>query len=300
MTPLGPEGYDKIAILGSAPSSLSLAPYDDKSWAMWGTSPGVFGVAPRTDVWFEIHRFHEAEPGRNTVPTAKPWFSSEYTAFLRNYPGPVFMSRLIPSIPNSIVYPFEAILEKYGRYFFTSSIAWMLALAIESKPKAIGLWGVDMAASEEYSYQRPGCQHFIALAQSMGIEVYLPEESDLMQPPSMYGISEQNPRYIKIRARMDEFQARINTLNAQQQNTNLELHFLQGAMDDAKYMLQTWADDIPFETPQAMSFAREFKPEDVHHVKRFKPGELEIPDVPHGTVKNPSKANGKSKHLDIE
>ena len=45
----------------------------------------------------------------------------------------------------------------------------MLAMAIEQKPEAIGIWGVDMSADEEYSHQRPGCHYFIQRAQELGI-----------------------------------------------------------------------------------------------------------------------------------
>jgi hypothetical protein len=36
----------------------------------------------------------------------------------------------------------------------------------------IGLWGVDMAAAEEYAYQKPGCQFFILEAMRRGIGIY--------------------------------------------------------------------------------------------------------------------------------
>lgn len=155
---LGPQGYDKIAILGSAPSSVALAPFDDPSWAIWGCSPATFVTcAPkRSDVWFELHRWQPSEPGKSGAPGTKPWFSPEFAQFLANHKGPVFMSERHESIPPSLRYPFEEIIAKYGPYFFTSSIALMLAMAIEQKPKVIGLWGVDMAATEEYAYQRPG------------------------------------------------------------------------------------------------------------------------------------------------
>jgi len=49
----------KIALVGSAPSSVLLAPYGDPSWEIWGCSPGVYYQAPRTEAWFELHRFEQ-------------------------------------------------------------------------------------------------------------------------------------------------------------------------------------------------------------------------------------------------
>lgn len=128
---------DQICLLGSAPSSLRLAPFGNKDWAMIGCSPGVYGVAPRTEAWVELHRY---EPGQ-------PWFSPEYCQFLANYPGPVWMAEKRPEIPNSIELPLVQLIQKYSPYFFTSSLSYMMAMAIECEFKRIGLYGVDMAAA---------------------------------------------------------------------------------------------------------------------------------------------------------
>jgi hypothetical protein len=242
--------HKKIAIIGSAPSSINLAPYADPDWEMWGCSPGVFGVAPRTNAWFELHRFHPAQPGRNGAAGTVPHFSAEYTSFLRGYQerfnsgdGVVFMTDPIDSIPGAVQFPFEPLIKEHGEYFWTSTIAWMLALAIDQQPDEIGLWGVDMAASEEYAYQRPACQHFIRVARERGIKVTLPPESDLMQPPTKYGLDELNPRHIKIKSRIKEFRARIGANEQQISAMSNENLYLRGALDDAEYMLQSWAGD---------------------------------------------------------
>lgn len=241
----GPDGFDKIAIIGSAPSSIRLAPFHDPSWAVWGCSPGAYGYTTRSDVWWELHRWEPAQPGEPQAATAMPWFSPEYCDFLRRYAGPVMMATDHADIPNCCRLPFEQLLEKYGPYHFTSSIAWMLALAIEFKPKAIGLWGVDMAATSEYAFQRPGCQHFIGLAMREGIEVVLPPESDLMRPTTMYGISEYNPRQIKLLARKRELESRLASATNTVNQASGEMQFLRGALDDLDYIFNTWVDEIP-------------------------------------------------------
>src|SRR5882762_7812767 len=58
--PLQPE---KVAIMGTAPSSRLLAPFGDPTYTIWGSSPGNMGdpgsnpaALPRLpDAWFEIH-----------------------------------------------------------------------------------------------------------------------------------------------------------------------------------------------------------------------------------------------------
>src|ERR1700739_1010264 len=238
----GPDGVTRIAIVGSASSSVQLAPYRDPSWAIWGCSPGVYGAAPRRNVCLETHRWEPQEPGFPQDPKAKPWFSPEYVRFMEEFAGPVFMSEQIASVKNCVLYPYEAMRAKHGPYHFTSTIAWMLALALELKPQAIGLWGVDMAANEEYALQRPGCQHFMGLALRMGIQVVLPPESDLMMHSTMYGISEINPRHIKCIVRLRELETRRNVAQQQVQNLNSEVLYLNGAIENMKYMLAHWVD----------------------------------------------------------
>ncbi len=258
---LGPAGFDKIAIIGSAPSSIELAPYNDPSWAIWVCSPGAFAhvAKKRSDVWFETHRFLPSQPGRSGEPGTKPWFSPEFHQFLQQHKGPVFMSEVHASIPNSVRLPFEALIEKYGPYHFTSSVAWMLALAIDQRPKMMGLWGIDMSATEEYNYQRPACQHFIGMAKAMGIGVVLPPESDLMRPTMMYGFGELNPRYIKLNTRLEQFHKDRGVFRQQLQHFQIQDAYVSGAIDATTYDIQTWCDDLSkLDESKAMSFSSEY------------------------------------------
>ena len=245
----------KIAILGSAPSSLHLAPFGDPSWEIWGCSPGVYPKARRVNAWFELHRW---EPGVAGIPESqKPWFSPEYVQWMGNLQCPVWMQEPVPEIPRSVALPTKHLVEKFGNYFFTSSIAFMIACAIEDildrrekdkalgKDKAqdvIGLWGVDMAATEEYGYQRAGCQHFLLLAAEVGIEIFVPPESDLLCPMPLYGISESSHFMIKNTARLRELEGRRNEATAAVQHAQTSVAFLNGAIDDVKYQLQTWGE----------------------------------------------------------
>lgn len=234
----------KIALIGSAPSSIRLAPFGDPSWQVWGCSPGAYGVIPRgrSNIWFELHR---VEPGQ-------PWFSPEYCQFLRDHPR-VMVAQEVPEIPNGEVMPVDELLAKYSPYFFTSSLAWMMALAIEAGATKIGLWGVDMAAGEEYGYQRAGCQFFALLAKSKGIEVGVPPESDLFRPNVLYGIDEVTHGAIKTLQRKRELDARLANAKNNLANANSEVMFLQGALDDLNYMGMTWLDKRPFVTPPTIA-----------------------------------------------
>jgi hypothetical protein len=136
----------KIAILGSATSSRMLAPFNDPDWEIWACSPANCDL-PRIDAFFEIH-------GLDTV-LRQPEYK-DFVAWCAKHPR-IYMQEKRPEFPGAYVYPFEEMQRRFGKYFWTSSIAYMLALAIVKRPEAIGLFGVDMSASEEYAHQRPGC-----------------------------------------------------------------------------------------------------------------------------------------------
>lgn len=265
---LGPEGYKNIAILGTAGSSMGLAPFKDQSWAIWACSPGTYSICAqnRSDVFFEVHRWMPTPPGQFGAPGTKPWFSPEFHTFLAQHKGPVFMAEVQPSIPTSVRIPFEALTDKYGPYFWTSSVAYMIAMAIEAlAPRAqagekvsIGLWGIDMAATEEWAYQRPGCQHFVGVAQALGISIVLPEESDLMRPSTMYGIGELNPRHIRLMARRAEAVANKAALQAQIEQASRQMVRFDGIVSELDYMLGAWTDDVWCDIKQAVSFAGQF------------------------------------------
>ena len=268
----------KIAVLGSA-GSLPKAPFRNSEfdkyaqgrapspglqhaqvegdWDTWCCSPGAWSASPRITRFFEVHRW---EPGA-------PWFSPEYCQFLRDFKGPVYTGGVIPEIPNAVLYPIDHIEEKFSSYFLTSSLALMMALAIDeieqirrarlgldklpahistdelAKPDSddvIGLWGVDMAANEEYAYQRPGCQFFIIEALRRGIGVYVPPESDLMRPMPVYGISEWDHNYIKLTTRSREMNASAQEKAKVKYETEMNMAALQGEMHALEYFVKTW------------------------------------------------------------
>lgn len=251
----------KIALLGSAPSSITKAPFGDPSWQIWGCSPGLYPIAGRVDQWFELHRWEPPVIGKPDQQV--PWFSPEYVMWMARLGRPVWMSAPVPEIPTSQALPWEDLVKKYGHFFFTSSLAWMAAMAIESillnrelvaakderavpGEDVLGFWGVDMAADEEqYTGQKAGCQFFATLAASLGIKIFTPPESDLMIPRPLYGIAESTHRHIKLSVRQKDLLARKAAMEAQAAAAQQNLHYLNGALDDMKYHLNTWVHEGP-------------------------------------------------------
>ena len=254
---------ENVCLLGSAPSSLGLAPFGNPNWAMCGCSPGVYGIAPRSEAWVELHRY---EPGQ-------PWFSPEYCQFLANYAGPVWMAECRPEIPNSVELPLAMLIQKYSPYFFTSSLAYMMAMAIECGFKRIALYGVDMAAATEYKDQRLGCQYFAIIAKAHGIEVGVPPESDLFRPAPLYGVSEVSHARIKFMARRRELEARVNAALQAQQQAKDETLFLRGALEDLDWAEMDWLGNV--DGPSS----RFLEPPIVAAMQQFQFNLTEVPEV---------------------
>ena len=193
--------------------------------------------------------------------------SPEYCNFLRKHEGTVFTTVPVDEIKNYQVLPFDQLSAEFGDFHWTSSVAWMIAMAILQKPKAIGLWGVDMAAQEEYHSQRPGCQHFLGIAMQRGIDVIIPPESDLMRPPPPYGFIEYNPRFVKMLARQRELTIRLENSNMMIQRESGQVQFLNGALDDLNYMINTYAYEGSNDLRFAISDARSAKANLAMHSK---------------------------------
>jgi hypothetical protein len=239
---------DKIAIIGKAPSSRGLGPWDDHSWEVWTLSDLVpQGQVPRWDRHFELHPLHFVHEN----PEYWKWLTQPHD-------NPIYVQEVTPEIPAGVPYPIQDVLAHFPVGYFNNSVSYMIALAIMTRPKFIGVWGVDMAqtqpvlgGSPEYQSQRPSCEWLLGVAMGAGIEVVLPAESDLMKAPYLYGFGHKgNSMRRKWEARTEELTERIankqKKLAEFQEKCNqlvAHIHQLQGALDSQQYYEQWTLDD---------------------------------------------------------
>ena len=223
----------KVALIGTAPSSRMLAPFSDPTWQIWACSPGNQGQLPRVDVWFELHA--------NLLWPENASYGAPYIEWLKSLKIPVYMQDQ-RYVPNAVTYPKDEMLAIFGRDFFTSSFAWMMALAISKMKEGdeLMLFGIDMASRDEYILQRPGFYFFKHMATQKGIKVSAPFESDIMQPPGLYGFSDATPFGRKMAARDKEIKDRIAGAISQRDQLNHTITYLEGAREDIDYVRQIW------------------------------------------------------------
>lgn len=216
----------KVALIGTAPSSRMMAPFNDPTWTIWGCSPGNMGVLPKVDAWFEVH-------GNLLWPENKH-YGEPYLNWLRQQTFPIYMQNQ-ELVPNATPLPKKELVKEFGPYFFTSSFAWMMALAMYRGAKEIALYGIDMASRDEYILQRPGAYYFFEEAKKRGVKMTAPYESDIMQPPGLYGFSEVTQYGRKLLARKAELDQRVAQLRQQRDGAATQVTYLEGALEDLDY-----------------------------------------------------------------
>lgn len=236
----------KVAIVGTA-MTFKDAPYTDPSWELWGLN----------DHW-------------NNMPRATRWFEANYEAasvspvshqpnitrldWLKKCPIPVYMEEAYKDVPMAVRYPFEEIndwvgeLDPCGRNYFTNSVSYMIALAIYEGFDVIHLYGVDMAVGSEYEKQRPSCEFWLGVAKGLGIQLYIPDQSDLLKCMAPYGRCRKvEPFVLKLNDRKKFQQGQIAQIDAEiakrqeeiQRMTATKFQYM-GAIADVDQTLKVW------------------------------------------------------------
>ena len=216
----------KIAIVGCS-DSKDLAPYGDKSWGEVWAMNNSFGHTKRQTKWFEIHPIQYVDGKYQRRKLVRPgvfiWSDDfrgqpmrDYLESMAQLDIPVYMQQHWDIIPKSIPYPLKEITDRYGRYF-TNSVSYMIALAIDQGATEIGCFGVDMATGSEYGPQRPSCEFFLGIAAGRGIKLTIPDKADLLKSRFLYGFEEklQEAWEAKIHGMLESMAAR----QAKAQNT---------------------------------------------------------------------------------
>lgn len=187
----------KIAILGTTPSRMQ-GPINDESWEIWTIGPGGKD-AHRWDRLFEVHHvwpedfkdylnfLSNVKPPQQVV-TMKPMADQMQVWAGTHNKTPKQMAKIITGDWSANrLFPKDQIIAKYlRRMWFSSSISWLIALAMEEQATDIGLWGIDLESGEEYISQFVGCVHLLDLAQHKGINIHLPKDCGLLRDPAPY------------------------------------------------------------------------------------------------------------------
>lgn len=220
----------RIAVVGFTETKHE-APWSDDAWECWGMNNLHMSLPEETwkraSHWYNLHDVAIIEQDQPHVD------------WLRAGHMPVYVWEAKEEWPTSVEFPKANMIERFGRYF-TNSVSWMLAHAIYEGATEIGVYGVDMAQSSEYSSQRPSCEYFLGLAAGLGIAITIPQTSDLLKSASLYGAESDGGLALKLDARSSELRVRLQDMENQHGQIMAGIHQLRGALESNDYIRGVW------------------------------------------------------------
>lgn len=220
----------RVAIVGFASSSRDAAPWLDPAYELWGLNQGYQHFQRRPDRWFELHQPEaQADPA---VPT--------YFADLSALAIPIYMVDVDPRFGTSVKYPLDRVRgvapAAYGRYF-TSTMAYLVALALAEGFEEIAIYGVDCTVGTEYADQKPCLEAWLGLAMGRGVTVTIPPTSALMRAPNLYGYEPPRTWPRVLRASEQFLRDRIEAHKVHSNEALADVHRLEGAIQELSALL---------------------------------------------------------------
>ena len=225
---------DKLAIVGTA-ETMPMTPFYDKDYEIWAVSVcATYPAFKRADLFFELHNktyWGKAEPDGSTPIIDR----------LNKFDGPTYMFDHYPEIPKSVRFPIDELMQ-YRRYH-TTSITYMLAWAYHSyiktgKPYHVALFGIHMAAREEYTEQRPCCEYWLGKMEGAGIDLTMAPGGSVLASNGLYGYEGYHPAIPKIRDRINGLQAGVQHSNSELERWSIQKAKNEGALNEAEYWMR--------------------------------------------------------------
>ena len=204
---------DKVALIGFAGTSRSMAPYDDLDVECWLLNEAHRQPwAKRISRHFQMHQRWDHSKQNN------PSYAEHWEWLQKEHPFPIYMLEDYPDIPSCVKYPLDEICERFLpnvrrgtikgettlNKFFTSSFAYKCALALYLDFKEISVFGYEMQTRTEYFYQAESTCFWLGLAAGLGVKIYIPNNCRLLNA-ELYGyevsrmINRQRLEFLKTR-----------------------------------------------------------------------------------------------------
>lgn len=233
---------DTVAIIGSHQGTRGDFDFSRTDCDVWLFNEAISSGqkwAKRADVIFQMHdpAIWRNPANRNDAGHCE-WLQTQTDIM-------VYMQEQYPDVPRSIAFPLDEIIDRFHVRYFTSSVAYALALACYQGYKRLELYGVEMETGTEYSHQRPGVALWLGVARGLGIELDL--HMTLFDQP-LYGYDgEVVVPYERFGTRVEELQPALDELSGQYKAAFADLQkafelFAGSATQDIEKQLFTAAE----------------------------------------------------------
>ncbi len=191
----------KVAILGFG-RTVKDCPWEDPTWELWGMNGfwraaepdfGIKAPEERYSLWLDLHSVEYTR-----AYGKKAGFGDQQERWLElEHPFPVYMLEECEAFPSVVRFPIEQLIQKVGRDYFTSTVAYALAaglaLALDGKIQEVGLWGIDLVHDTEYADQRPCAEYWCGRLEGAGVKVTTHPNSAILRQRHRYGYEAANP-----------------------------------------------------------------------------------------------------------
>ena len=231
----------QIAICGTATSSREMVNDLPSEVERWGLNNGYKFLRQR-DRWFEMH---------NPSNSRRLSHDKDYREWLGALEIDLYMIEATEEFPKSIAYPLKAVTEAFDSAYLTSTMSYMVALALyehqqavraeeETKPledslsqrvSMIYVFGVNMTVGTEFAHQKASFEFWLGMANGMGVNVALPPNCPLLSG-DLYG--RERPERLPREMLID----RLRDLAEQEVGLQRERHILLGAVEATERTLE--------------------------------------------------------------
>ena len=183
-------GYKKILlkpkeliILGMAHSRWD-CPFDAEVWSVNTGYTQIAEAGGHVNKIFLAHKQVKYKNGENV-------FNWEHYNKLTELGVEIFNTHRIKGL-KSKRYPLKRIAKKFGCDYFSNTICYMIAYAIDKGYGRIRFYGCDMRETGEYALEKGGVEYWIGFARGLGIDIWIQEASSLLHTVTYapYGIKE--------------------------------------------------------------------------------------------------------------
>ena len=195
------KGKKTVAFVGLAPTSCTLAPFDDEDVEIWCLNEAhAFKWVTRANRWFQIHATESWKRyiAKRDVRGHADWLKKNPLGI------PIYMQYPNEIVPNSVGYPLHEVTQRVFKNFwrgdakvkyFTSTFAYMMGIAVLEGFERVEIYGFEMADEIEYVQQKACAEFWIGYAIGIGMEVYPPPNCQILYS-ALYGGNEQGAGWV--------------------------------------------------------------------------------------------------------
>lgn len=173
-----------IIILGMGPSRAA-CPFDAEVWGVNNGYRQVAKLGGKLDKLFICHRGQELDYVGDEI------FDFDELNELADLGVEIMTLFDVKEIKKKTRFSFRKLATRFNTRYFTDSLAYMVAYALYlntskykgklklKEPMRIRLYGCDMHSQDEYNTERGGIEYFIAIAKTIGVDVWVHPDSAL-------------------------------------------------------------------------------------------------------------------------